>query len=438
MAYEFKMPMVAESVVEGEIGRWLVKVGDFVKRDQPLVEVLTDKVNVEIPSPYEGYLLRIDAPEGRVAKIGELLAILGDKGEPVTQPSVTLSQASPMPEKSSIPLSPSPKEEVRIVIQPSSKTPPPLEKTISEPGSVPDSAVKAMPKVRQLAKELGIDLALVRGTGKDGMITEEDVTAFKEGKSLHAPSVSSERTRSRAVVEPPGERVERAAFKGVRRIVAVNMRKSLDSVAQTLHVDEADVTDLVALREVEKRKADEKGIKLTYLPFFIKAIVAALKKHPYVNASLDEEAAEIVLKYYYNIGIATNTDQGLVVPVLKDADKKDIWQLASEIATLAEKARTGRLTLDEVQDSTFSITNIGSMRGQISFPVINLPNAAIIGIQSITKRPVVKNGEIVIRDMVNLSLAFDHRIFDGATASSFTTEIIRRVETPALLFWDEG
>jgi pyruvate dehydrogenase E2 component (dihydrolipoamide acetyltransferase) len=294
-----------------------------------------------------------------------------------------------------------------------------------------------MPRVRRLAKELGVDLSLLKPADPDGLITEEDVRSFKEGNTLHTPSVSSDRTRSRGVVAQDG-RVERVAFKGVRRIVAINMRKSLDSVAQTLHVDEADVTDLVALRETEKLKARQKGIKLTYLPFFVKAIVAALKKYPYVNASLDEEAAEIVLKYYYNIGIATNTDQGLVVPVLKDAEKKDVWKLASEIASLAEKARAGRLALDDVQDSTFSITNIGSMRGQISFPVISLPNAAIIGIQSITKRPVVRNGEIVVRDMVNLSLAFDHRIFDGATASAFTTEIIRRLETPALLFWDEG
>jgi pyruvate dehydrogenase E2 component (dihydrolipoamide acetyltransferase) len=174
------------------------------------------------------------------------------------------------------------------------------------------------------------------------------------------------------------------------------------------------------------------------LPFFIKAVVAALKEYPIVNSSLDDEREEIVIKHYYNIGIATNTDQGLIVPVLKDADKKDIWELAKEIVELAEKARSGKLQLADVQGSTFSITNVGSLSGQISFPIINYPEAAVLGIQSITRKPVVRDDEIVIRDMVNLSLVFDHRVFDGATASLFTTEIIRRLEAPALLFWEEG
>lgn len=451
MAQEFKMPMVAESVVEGEIGRWFVKVGDYVKRDQPIVEILTDKVNVEIPSPIEGYLLKIAAEEGQIAKVGEVIAVFGNEGERVEGSSET-----PKPtEKSDAPAAEKP--------APSAS---PQRQAASEPAPAEDvkagkTKVKVMPAVRKLAKELGVDLNTVTPSGTGGIITETDIRAaapvtqpvpfgdsyyYLELRSKdignNTPVTHTPPTPPKTPPSPPGKtpagREERVAFRGIRRTVAENLVRSHHTTVATLHVDEADVSDLVALREVEKRKAAEKGIKLTYLPFFIKAIVAALKKYPYVNASLDEEAGEIVLKHYYNIGIATNTEQGLMVPVLKDADKKNIWELAQEIAELAEKARAGKLALDDVQDSTFSITNIGSMRGQISFPIINLPNAAIIGIQSITKRPVVRNGEIVARDMINLSLAFDHRVFDGATASAFTTEIIRMVETPALLFWNEG
>ncbi len=437
MAQEFKMPMVAESVVEGEIGRWLVKEGDFVKRDQPLVEVLTDKVNVEIPSPIEGHLLRIVAVEGKIAKVGDVIAVFGERGERLTD----LPEASePAGEKESarepVPV-PSPKPTQMSAAPPTPQVASTDEKSV-------EAIQKAMPAARRLAKDLGVDLSMVTPTGPDGIITEADVKSAAGKKPAPAPPVTHPVTHQPPSSPPKAERhapigrEERIPFRGIRRSIAQAMVRSRQTAVSTLHVDEADVTDLVALREVEKRKASEKGIKLTYLPFFIKAVVAALKKFPEVNASLDEEAGEIVYKYYYNIGIATATEQGLVVPVIKNADKKDIWELASEITVLAEKARSGRLELSDVQDSTFSITNIGSLRGQISFPIINLPNAAIIGIQSITKRPVVRNGEVAIRDMVNLSVAFDHRILDGATASAFTTEIIRRLETPALLFWEEG
>ncbi|MBN2380338.1 2-oxo acid dehydrogenase subunit E2 [candidate division WOR-3 bacterium] len=435
MRKEFKMPMVAESVVEGEVGKWFVKEGDFVKKDQPLLEVLTDKVNVEIPSPIEGILEKIVVPEGKNAKVGEILAVFGTEGEDLREKVTTAEEAD--------------------------------ETESSEPKSQEESKGAkplATPAVRRRAREMGIDLDRVKGSGPRGRITDADLENFT-AETPAVPAVDAPTwpppTEPKTPAEPeppptpqtpepvpppedepvpsePAGEEERIPFKGIRRTVAKQMIKSRQTTVATLHVDSADVTDLVELRETEKLKAEEKGVKLTYLPFFIKAAVAALKAYPVVNSSLDDEAEEIVIKKYYNIGIATATDDGLVVPVIKDAEKKDIWQLAREIRELTEKARSGKLELDDVQGSTFSITNIGSLSGQISFPIINHPNAATLGIQSITKKPVVRDDRIEIRHVVNLSMAFDHRIFDGAVASLFTSEMIRRLETPALLFWEEG
>jgi pyruvate dehydrogenase E2 component (dihydrolipoamide acetyltransferase) len=394
MATEFKLPMVAESIVEGEIGKWLVKEGEFVKRDQPLVEVMTDKVNVEIPSPIEGYLIKIVVADGKIAKVGQAIAVFGAEGEEYAgeQEGEVGAEVKVIPQKVEF------------------KEPFPHE-------------VLAAPAVRKQARELGVDLEKVSGTGPSGRILAEDVERFK---AQAAKPVS---------VFPDLE--ERIPLRGVRRIVAERMVNSLRTVAHTLHVDEADVTELVGLRETQKGRAVEKGIKLTYLSFIIKAAVRALKKITVVNSSLDDKTQEIVLKKYYNIGIAVATDQGLVVPVVKDADKKDIWTLATEIETLARKARAGKLELTDVQNSTFSITNVGSVRGVFSFPIINYPETAILGVHRIQKRPVVREGKIVIRDMVYLSLAFDHRVFDGAVAAGFTGELIKYLESPALLFWEE-
>ncbi|MBD3284993.1 2-oxo acid dehydrogenase subunit E2 [candidate division WOR-3 bacterium] len=428
MTKEFKMPMVAESVVEGEVGKWFVKEGDFVKMDQPLLEVLTDKVNVEIPSPIQGKLSKIVVQEGKIAQVGDVLAIFEEAGEVETE-----KESKPEPDSTAA-----------DVHKP-------------EPARKPEGHKPlAAPAVRRKAREMGIDLALVEGSGPGGRITETDLEKYYSRPS-EAPEEPEPPAKPEPVPAPPPEpeppapeekpalpkskpagEEERIPFRGIRRTVAKQMVKSRQITVSTLHVDTADVTDLVELRETEKRKASEKGVKLTYLPFFIKAAVAALKAYPIVNSSLEDETEEIILKHYYNIGIAVATDDGLVVPVVKDADTKDIWQLARDIKELADKARSGKLALDDVQGSTFSLTNIGSLSGQISFPIINHPNAATTGIQSITKKPVVRDDRIEIRHVVNLSMAFDHRIFDGAVASQFTSEMIRRLETPALLFWEEG
>ncbi len=444
MATELEMPELAESVIEGEIVKWLVKEGEHVKQDQPLVEVMTDKVTVEIPSPYEGVLLKQVAPEGAVVPIGKPIAIFGKEGEtieaaahathqaaaavPVSAPEKT-SAEKPAPEKSETQAAPS-------TATPSSARP----KTGNGQahGAVAKSETAelgafgrpmAAPAVRKLARELGVDLARVKGSGDGGRIQREDV----ERVARQAPAPS------RKTVAPAGSReIERVPLRGLRRVIADHMVHSKHTAAHTLHVDEADLTELVAMRERAKAKAAAEGVKLTYLPFFVKAVTGALKHYPYVNASLDDEKHEISLKKYYNIGIAANTDEGLVVPVIHDADRKSIFELASEIAELADKARSGKLSHDEISDGTFTITNVGSVGGLFTFPVINYPEVAILGTHSIVPRPVVRDGQIVIRQMMYLSISFDHRVVDGAIAAQFVRDVAASLANVDLMLMEGG
>jgi len=285
--------------------------------------------------------------------------------------------------------------------------------------------ILATPATRKLARDMGVDLATVQGTGPGGRITDDDVRLFKDvGRSAAAVAIT--------VTGPRGVE-ERVPMRGIRRKVAEHMVKSRDSTAQVTHVDEVDMTEVVHLREKAKDSAEKRGIRLTYLPFIIKALVLALKKYPYLNSSLDDEKQEIVLKKYYNIGIATDTEQGLLVPVVKAAEHKSITQLAEEISKLSEKARAGQLTLDEIQGSTFTVTNVGGIGGVFATPIINYPEVAILGVHKITKRPIVKDNQIVIRDMTYLSVSFDHRVLDGAMAAQFMNAIKQYLEDPKLL-----
>jgi 2-oxoisovalerate dehydrogenase E2 component (dihydrolipoyl transacylase) len=408
MAFEFRLPDIGEGVAEGEVVKWLVQEGAEVKENQPLVEIMTDKVNVEIPSPRKGTILKLMAKEGGVVKVGQVLLVIGEKAEQGSTPAAAAETATA--------------KSATVAQKPSSPVAPvrPIE-------AVPKMSreILATPATRKLARDLGIDLATVQGTGPAGRITDEDVRRFRDvGRGAAAVAVTVAGLRG---IE------ERIPMRGIRRRVAEHMVKSRDSAAQVTHVDEVDMSEVVHLREKAKASAEKRGIKLTYLPFIIKALVLALKKYPYLNASLDDEKQEIVLKKYYNIGIATDTDQGLVVPVLKGAEHKSITQLAEEISKLSEKARSGQLTLDEVQGSTFTVTNVGGIGGVFATPIINYPEVAILGVHKITRRPVVKDSQIVIRDMTYLSVSFDHRVLDGAMAAHFMNAIKQYLEDPKLL-----
>jgi 2-oxoglutarate dehydrogenase complex dihydrolipoamide succinyltransferase (E2) component len=401
---DLRLPDIGEGIAEGEILKWLVKEGDSVKEEQPLVEVMTDKVNVEIPSPWTGTVTRILAKEGESVKVGQVILVI-DAG--------TAEQAAgPKPTEST-----------------SRPTAVPGQQVQGRQQSSPAAAegVLATPATRKLAREMGVDVTKLRGSGSMGRITEEDVRkAAGQGGTTTVPAAPAGRSASK-----PNE--ERVPVRGLRKIVAERMAKSIHTTAQVTHVDEADMTELVLLREAFKGSAEKRGVKLTFLPLMIKAVIPALKEFPYVNASLDEQAGEIVLKKSYNIGIATDTENGLVVPVVKDADKKDVFEIAAEIQQLASKARSGQLTLDDVHGSTFTITNQGSVGGLFATPIINYPESAILGTHKIAKRPLVRDGKIEIRDVMYLSLSFDHRILDGAYAARFVNKVIAVIQDPKLL-----
>jgi pyruvate/2-oxoglutarate dehydrogenase complex dihydrolipoamide acyltransferase (E2) component len=393
MDYEFKLPDLGEGVAEGEILKWMVKEGDSIREDQPLVEVMTDKVNVQIPAPRSGRVLRISAKEGEVAKVGQTIMVIAQEG------GMQTAQRS-------------------IVAAPKLARSVPLAAPTSAAGEL--TGVVATPATRRLARELGVDLGMVRPSGPGGRVTDDDVRRAASGPSLAAPMTVQ--------TQKPSGQEDQVPLRGVRKTIADRMVKSRETTAQVTHVDEVDMTEVVKLRESLKGKAEGMGVKLTYLPFIIKATAAALREFPYVNSSLDEQAANITLKKFYNFGIATDTEQGLVVPVVKDADKKDIFALASEIERLADKARRGQLTLDDVRGGTFTITNVGAIGGLFATPLINLPEVAIMGVHKIAKRAVVREGKIEARDMMYLSLSFDHRVFDGAYAARFTSRVIESMQ----------
>ncbi len=397
MATPYKLPEIAESIVEAEIGRWLKKEGEFIKKEEPFLEILTDKVNVELPSPYEGYLIKILKKEGEIVKVGEIIAYFGEKEEKIKEEKEVIS------------------EEIT-----------PKKEPIYE--EIPSQEILAPPGVRKRARELGIDLNLVKGTGPGGRIKMEDLDKFISEKE--EPLVE------KIVFE---KEITRIPFKGIRRQIGEHLIKSKEKAVHTLHIDEADVSELVkfAQKIKESEFIKQSKIKLTYLPFIIQSCIQALKKFPQVNSSLDEEKGEILIKNYYNIGIAVETENGLLVPNIKEADKKDIFQLAREIEILSSKAREGKLRLEDVQNGTFSITNIGGIGGLFSFPVINYPEVAILGISRIKKRPWVVENRIEIRDIMYLSLSFDHRVIDGAEAAVFLREVIKYLESPILLYFKE-
>ena len=392
---EFKLPDLGEGITEGEILKWLTKEGDQVKEDQPIVEVMTDKVNVQIPSPRSGRVAKLLVKEGDVAKVGQTIMVIDDGGSgPISAgPAVPPRQPQQAPAHAAAP---------------------PL---------VSGGQVIASPATRRLARELGVDISTLHGSGPAGRVTDDDVRRSASGSATATVTVPAPPSAVKA-----GPREEVVPLRGLRRTIADRMSKSLRTTAQVTHVDEADMTELVQLRDAFRGSAEKRGVHLTFLPFIIKALVPALKEFPYANSSLDEQAGSIVLKKYYNIGIATDTDQGLVVPVVRDADRKDIFELAGEISKLSEKARTGQLSLDEVRGSTFTITNVGAIGGLFATPIINLPEAAILGLQKIAKRPVVRDGNIEVRDTTYLSLSFDHRVMDGAYAARFTSKVIDTIQ----------
>lgn len=398
MAKEFCLPDIGEGIAEAEIVNWLVQEGASVTEDQNLVEIETDKAIVTLPSPHAGTVTRLHGKEGDIIKVGQVLVSFGDQ-----------SEATPSPH-------PTEKKDQGSVVG-----------TIGEQEefvapSQPAKAILATPAVRHRAKELRIDLANVHGSGPGGRITRDDVERAVEKQPV------------KGTTEPDVYgAVDRIPLRGLRRTIAKRMQEARQRVPDVTIWEDADITDLDSVRLKQRKGAAEKGIRLTYLPFVIKATLAALRAHPYLNATLDDETEQILVKKYYNIGIAVDTSDGLMVFSIKQADQKNILELAKEISVLAEKARTRKLDLAELKGSTFTITNYGVIGASYGTPIINYPEVGILGIGKIQDRPVVKDAQIVIRKIMPLSLAFDHRVIDGVEAARFLNVVIEHLEDPDLM-----
>lgn len=416
MPFEFKFPDIGEGLTEGEIVRWLVKEGDAVKEGQPLVEVETDKALAEIPSPRTGTILKILAKEKEIVKVGQVIVVIGEKGEALAAPPPKPKSVGVVGELEEAP------EEV-----------PAAEVRVEAARSIFVSPhALAAPAVRALARELGVDINKVKGTGPEGRVVEKDVRQAAEVKEKPAEVKPVEAPKKVRKYDLYGY-VDRIPLRGVRRSIAKAMVKSKYTAPHVTTMDEADVTELWKIREKEKKAAEQKGIKLTILPFIIKGVIAGLKEHPYLNATLDDENEEIILKKYYNIGVATDTPEGLMVPVVKNAADKSILQLAEELTQLAEKARNRTIDLGDLKGGTFTITNYGALGGIYGTPIINYPEVAILGTGKIKDTPVVRDGKIEIRKILFLALSFDHRVVDGAEAARFLNTVIARLEDPNLI-----
>ncbi|MFB6070525.1 MAG: dihydrolipoamide acetyltransferase family protein [Halanaeroarchaeum sp.] len=497
MPREFELPDVGEGVAEGEIVEWLVAVGDTVAEDQPVAEVETDKAVVEVPSPVNGTVQAIHYDEGDVVEVGEVIVTFALEGEDAEAQAAaaeeTRTEERPSDEGAAEPTPATEGSAEESTAGDRAFAPPSVRRLAREldvdldavsgtgpSGRVTESDVRAAaesgaagedaapadteteattvtettdataepggrsgeaaadrdgtlatPATRGVAKELGVDIDDVPAVEEregEAFVTEEAVRQYAEGqraaRAADAEAVAGGET---------GAREERIPYRGVRKTIGERMEESKYTAPHVTHHDTVDVTNLVAVRDRLKPRAEEAGVRLTYMPFVMKAVVAALREFPELNSSLDEEAGEIVAKKYYNVGVAVATDAGLMVPVVDDVDEKSVLQIAREVNDLAEQARDRSIALEDLQGSTFSITNFGAIGGEYATPIINYPEVGILGLGAIEERPVAEDGEVLAKQTLPLSLSIDHRVVDGAEAAAFTNEVMEYLETPSLL-----
>ena len=433
--YQFKLPDLGEGIHEGEILKWYVQPGDTIAEDAPLVDVETDKAAVTIPSPAGGTVLSLGGKEGEIVTVGSVLVVIDDG---IERGARNAERGAGGPETAPAPAN------VVALAQPAAT-------------ASPTARPIAAPATRRLARELGVDLTLVTPTGPAGRVTPEDVSAFsatgQQAPEAAAPASPTEdhsgdlaavAAHAAATIpfldlEPLPDfsqwgPVEVESLRSIRRKVAHKMVTAKTLVPHVAHMDEADVTELEIFRKREQqRREGQPGGHLTLLAFVIKAITAGLRATPSFNASLEPFSEQIIYKKYYNIGFAADTGRGLVVPVIRDTDRKSIIGISADLEQLAGRAREGRLEPAEMQGGTFTITNVGPLGGTALIPAINYPEVAILGMGRVQEKPVVRDGEIVIRKILPLTLAFDHRIADGADAARFVTEMVRQLSDPNLL-----
>ncbi|GAB5543532.1 MAG: dihydrolipoamide acetyltransferase family protein [Sandaracinaceae bacterium] len=474
--FEFKLPDIGEGVMEGEIVSWLVEPGQDVLEDDPMVEVMTDKATVTIGAPKTGTIQELFAGVGDVVEVGSVIVTLATNGAGAAAPSKP-EPSKPEPEsgtkKHAAPPPPEPVAnkdakkddgpaatavgDIKESLPGSSyfaKTDgaAPAPARVAASGELVSDKPLATPATRKLARDLDVDLRYVTPTGDGGRVTKDDVKSFASGDNAPTtPGTTRAPTAETRVVGTPGvsgraptkiqapssaqtSLEDRKPFVGMRRKIAERMQTSTNTAAHFTFVEECDVAQLKELRGRLKGAAEEAGVKLTFLPFIVKAVVAALKKHPVLNSALDESTNELVYRRYYNIGIAASTDQGLMVPVVKDADRKSIVEIAAEIARLGAAAKEGKIAGEDLSGSTFTITSLGRQGGLFATPVLNFPEVGILGVHQIKQKPVVRDGSIEIGEIMLLSLSFDHRIVDGHVGAAFAYDIIAYLENPDRLF----
>jgi pyruvate dehydrogenase E2 component (dihydrolipoamide acetyltransferase) len=440
VSFQFKMPDIGEGIHEGEIVKWFVKPGDKIAEDDVLCEIQNDKAVVEIPSPVEGTVLEVLVGEGTVATVGQVLVTFDAPGyEDIQFKGDDHGDDTPKQEEKPAAAAPAPEVQQDTA---------PVAVAVAPQVDVdPNRRIIAMPSVRKYAREKGISINLVPGTGNNGRVLKGDIDTFVSGGSAPAPqaatnaAVATETAKveapQAAAAIPQGEYPEtREKMSGIRKAIAKAMVNSKHTAPHVTLMDEIDVTKLVSHRKKFKEVAAAKGIKLTFLPYIVKALTSALREFPALNTSLDDATSEIIHKHYYNIGIAADTEKGLLVPVVKDADRKSVFTISNEINELAGKARDGKLAPNEMKGASCTISNIGSAGGQWFTPVINHPEVAILGVGRIAEKPIVRNGEIVAAPVLALSLSFDHRMIDGATAQNALNHIKRLLNDPELLLME--
>jgi pyruvate dehydrogenase E2 component (dihydrolipoamide acetyltransferase) len=448
---EVTLPDVGEGVTEGEMVKWLVKVGDSVEADQPVAEVMTDKATVEVPTSQAGIVKELKVSEGDVVPIGKVMLVLDSAAgsakaassdsksdsNSATQQEVKSSEDTKSNTSSSAPSKSS-------IVRPESSSAKAMD--VNPPAA--ESKVLATPSTRRLAREMSVDINELQGSGLSGRVTRDDVMSATGGGGMSTSTTSytpaapmSAPSKSRPTLEIPkpafqtfsSSQEERVALRGVRKKIAANMQMAKHVIPHFTLMDEANVTELVKFRENAKSVGEKYGVKITYLPFVMKALIATSKEFPMFNASIDDAAEEIVYKKYFNLGFAADTPNGLMVPVIHDADHKTILQLSSEITDLATRARDGKLKLEEMKGATITITNIGSVGGSYATPIINHPEVAILGMYKITDKPVMMNGKFRAQKMMNLTITADHRLIDGAVAANFLASFIKKLENPSEL-----
>ncbi len=432
---DVKLPDIGEGVTEGELVKWLVKPGDTVKVDQPVVEIMTDKATVEVPTPYAGVVKELKYKEGDVMLIEKVMLVLETGGAGAAKAEAPAAKAAPAPAAKSAPAA-APQMSAAASAPAKSSAP----QSASNGGGLDvyppaaDSKVLATPATRRLAREMNVDINQLQGSGLAGRVTREDVAGGAKGG---APAAARGGAAPRLAYQgPAGAMEERVPLRGVRKKIAENLQMAKQIIPHFTLAEEANVTALVELRTQAKAAAEKSGAKVTFLPFIMKAMIATIREFPMFNASIDDQASEIVYKKYFNLGFAADTPNGLLVPVIKNADMKTILELSKEIQELAGKARDGKLSLEEMRGATITITNIGSVGGTYATPIINHPEVAILGMYKIVDRPVWQNGGWVPAKMMNFTITCDHRLIDGAVAANFMKAFVARIESPSSLMLD--